>query len=138
MAARSRRAEQIIVPALDILQSVPILGFLTFTVTFFMHLFPGQQLGVECAAVFAIFTSQAWNMAFSFYSSMKSIPREMHEVAEVYRWSWWQRFTQLELPYAAIGLVWNSMMSVAGAWFFLMACEMFVLNDRDLRLPGLG
>ncbi len=101
-------------------------------------LFPTRQLGVELGSILLIFTGQVWNMTFSFYSSLKNIPREMREVAEMYRWSWWQRFTQMELPYAAIGLVWNSMMSVAGGWFFLMACEMFVLGNRDLRLPGLG
>jgi NitT/TauT family transport system permease protein len=101
-------------------------------------LFPTRQLGIELGSILLIFTGQVWNMAFSFYSSLKTIPREMREVAQVYRWSWWQRFVQLEMPYAAIGLIWNSMMSVAGGWFFLIACEMFVLKDRDLRLPGLG
>ena len=102
-------------------------------------LFPTRQFGIELGSILLIFTGQVWNMTFSFYSSLKSIPREMREVAVIYRWSWWQRFTQMELPYATIGLVWNSMMSVAGGWFFLMACEMFVLGDRDLRLarPGL-
>jgi NitT/TauT family transport system permease protein len=101
-------------------------------------LFPTRQIGVELGSILLIFTGQVWNLAFSFYSSLKNIPKEMHEVAAVYRWSWWQRFTQMELPYAAVGLVWNSMMSVAGGWFFLMACEMFTLGNRDLRLPGLG
>ena len=93
---------------------------------------------MELGAILLIFTGQVWNMTFSVYSSMKNIPREMLEAAQVYRLSWWQKLIQLELPYAAIGLVWNSMMSVAGGWFFLMACEMFVLGNRDLRLPGLG
>jgi len=101
-------------------------------------LFPGRQLGVEAGAILLIFTGQVWNMAFSFYASLKSIPKEMREAATVYRFSWWQRFIEMELPFAAIGLVWNSMMSVAGGWFFLMACEMFVLGARDFRLPGLG
>ena len=101
-------------------------------------LFPHRQLGAELGCIVLILTGQVWNMTFSFYSSLKSIPREMHEAAEIYRLSWWQRLWQMELPYAAIGLVWNSIMSVAGAWFFLMACEMFVLGNRDLRLPGLG
>ena len=101
-------------------------------------LFPSRQLGVEMGAILLIFTGQVWNMAFSFYASLKSIPREMREAAKIYRFSWWQRFTEVELPFAAIGLVWNSMMSVAGGWFFLMACEMFVLGSRDFRLPGLG
>ena len=101
-------------------------------------LFPHSQLGVELGCIVLILTGQVWNMTFSFYSSLKSIPRDMHEAAEIYRLSWWQRLWQMELPYAAIGLIWNSIMSVAGAWFFLMACEMFVLGNRDLRLPGLG
>jgi NitT/TauT family transport system permease protein len=101
-------------------------------------LFPGRQLGVEAGAILLIFTGQVWNMAFSFYASLKSIPSEMREAAKVYGFSWWQRFIEMELPFAAIGLVWNSMMSVAGGWFFLMACEMFVLGSRDFRLPGLG
>src|SRR5262249_39154202 len=101
-------------------------------------LFPRWRFGVGCGSILLIFTGQVWNMAFSFYSSLKSIPRELREVARIYRFSWLQRFTQLELPYAAIGVGWNSMMSVAGGWFFLMACEMFVLGARDFRLPGLG
>src|SRR3989449_8584898 len=101
-------------------------------------LFPRRQLGIELGSILLIFTGQAWNIAFSFYSSLKSIPRELDDAARVYRFSRWHRFTELELPYAAIGLVWNSMMSVAGGWFFLMACEMFVLGPRDFRLPGLG
>ena len=101
-------------------------------------LFPSRQLGVELGSILLIFTGQVWNMTFSVYSSLKSIPRELLEAAQVFRLNWWQKFVQLELPYAAIGLVWNSMMSVAGGWFFLMACEMFVLGNRDLRLPGLG
>src|SRR5260370_13341918 len=101
-------------------------------------LFPSRQLGIELGSILLIFTGQVWNMTFSVYSSIKSIPQEMLEAARVYRLSWWQRLTQLELPYAAIGLVWNSMISVAGGWFFLMACEMFVLGNRDFRLPGLG
>jgi NitT/TauT family transport system permease protein len=101
-------------------------------------LFPGRQLGVELGAILLIFTGQVWNMAFSFYASLKSIPKEMREAATIYRFSWWQRFTELELPSSAIGLVWNSMMSVAGGWFALMVCEMFVLGTRDFRLPGLG
>ena len=95
-------------------------------------------MGVELGSILLIFTGQVWNMTFSFYSSLKNIPREMREAARVYHFSWFQRFVQMELPYASIGLIWNSMMSVAGGWFFLMACEMFVLGDRDLRLPGLG
>ncbi len=103
-----------------------------------ISLVPGRQLGIELGAILLIFTGQVWNMAFSFYSSLKSLPRELREASGVFRFSAWQRFWQLELPYSAIGLVWNSMVSVAGGWFFLMACEMFVLGDRDFRLPGLG
>src|SRR5579859_5395027 len=101
-------------------------------------LFPQRQIGLELGAILLIFTAQFGNMAFSFYSSLKSIPNEMREAARLYRFSWWQSFVQMEFPYAVIGLVWNSMMSVAGGWFFLMACEMFVLGKRDFRLPGLG
>jgi len=138
-AAYNPRVERFLIPILDTLQSIPVLSFLPAVMLSMVALFPTRQLGIELGSILLIFTGQVWNMAFSFYSSLKSIPREMHEVADVYRWSWWQKFTQLELPYATIGLVWNSMMSVAGAWFFLMACEMFVLSDqRDFRLPGLG
>jgi NitT/TauT family transport system permease protein len=137
-AAYSARIERFMIPALDTLQSIPVLSFLPPVMLAMAALFPARQLGIELGSILLIFTGQVWNMAFSFYSSLKSIPREMHEVAEVYRWGRWQKFTQMELPFATIGLVWNSMMSLAGAWFFLMACEMFVLNDHDLRLPGLG
>ena len=126
------------IPLLDTLQSIPVLSFLPTVMIAMVALFPSRQLGVELGSIVLIFTGQVWNMAFSVYSSMKNIPREMLEASEVYRLSGWQKFVQLELPYSAIGLIWNSMMSVAGAWFFLMACEMFVLGNRDLRLPGLG
>jgi NitT/TauT family transport system permease protein len=138
IAAYNTRAEKFMLPLLDTLQSIPVLSFLPGVMLAMVSLFPTRQLGVELGSILLIFTGQVWNMTFSFYSSLKSIPLEMREVAEVYRWSWWQRFTQMEFPYAIIGLVWNSMMSVAGGWFFLMACEMFTLGDRDLRLPGLG
>jgi NitT/TauT family transport system permease protein len=138
VAAYNARAERYMIPLLDTLQSIPVLSFLPPVMVAMVALFPSRQLGVELGSILLIFTGQVWNMTFSFYSSLKSIPREMQEAAAVYRWSWWQRFIQMELPYSAIGLVWNSMMSVAGGWFFLMACEMFVLGDRDLRLPGLG
>jgi NitT/TauT family transport system permease protein len=137
-AAYNARAERFLIPLLDTLQSIPVLSFLPGVMVAMVALFPTRQFGIELGSILLIFTGQVWNMTFSFYSSLKSIPAEMREVARVYRWSWWQRFTQMELPYAAIGLVWNSMMSVAGGWFFLMACEMFTLGDRDLRLPGLG
>jgi len=138
IAAYNPKAERIMIPLLDILQSIPVLSFLPGVMLAMVALFPRHQIGVEMGAILLIFTGQVWNMAFSFYSSLKSIPRDMREAAKIYRFNWYQRFTQFELPYAAIGLVWNSMMSVAGGWFFLMACEMFVLGDRDFRLPGLG
>ena len=138
IAATNRRAERVLVPILDILQSIPILSFLPPVVLALAGLFPRSGLGVEIAAVILVFTSQAWNMTFSFYNSMLTVPRELREVARLYRLSPWQRFRQLELPYAAVGLVWNSMMSWAGGWFFLMAAEMFSLGSRSFRLPGLG
>jgi NitT/TauT family transport system permease protein len=138
IAAYNPRAERFMIPLLDVLQSIPVLSFLPGVMLAMVALFPGRQLGVEAGAILLIFTGQVWNMVFSFYASLKSIPKEMREAAKVYRFTWWQRFVEMELPYAAIGLVWNSMMSVAGGWFFLMACEMFVLGARDFRLPGLG
>jgi NitT/TauT family transport system permease protein len=134
IAAYRPRAERFMIPLLDVLQSIPVLSFLPGVMLAMAALFPGRQLGVELGAVLLIFTGQVWNMAFSFYASLKSIPREMREAATIYRFNWWQRFLQIELPFATIGLVWNSMMSVAGAWFFLMACEQF----GNFRLPGLG
>src|SRR6202161_3609793 len=138
IAAYNPRAEGFMIAVLDILQSIPVLSFLPGVMLAMVSLIPGRQLGIELGAILLIFTGQVWNMAFSFYSSLKSLPRELREAAGVFRFSAWQRFWQLELPYSAIGLVWNSMVSVAGGWFFLMACEMFVLGDRDFRLPGLG
>jgi NitT/TauT family transport system permease protein len=138
VAAHNAKAERFLIPLLDTLQSIPVLSFLPPVMVAMVALFPARQLGVELGSILLIFTGQVWNMTFSVYSSMKNIPREMIEAAQTYRLSWWQRFIQLELPYSAIGLIWNSMMSVAGGWFFLMACEMFVLENRDLRLPGLG
>ena len=138
IAAYNAKAERFMIPLLDTLQSIPVLSFLPGVMVSMVALFPTRQLGVELGCIVLIVTGQVWNMTFSFYSSLKSIPNEMREAAKVYGLSWWQRFLQMELPYAAIGLIWNSMMSVAGAWFFLMACEMFVLGNRDLRLPGLG
>jgi NitT/TauT family transport system permease protein len=137
-AAKSERAAKILLPLLDILQSIPVLSFLPGVMLAMVALFPHSQIGLELGCILLIFTGQAWNIAFSFYASLKGIPRELDEAARLYRFSAWQRFTELELPFAAIGLVWNSMMSVAGGWFFLMACEMFVLGTRDFRLPGLG
>ena len=138
LAASSRRAEIIMVPLLDILQSIPVLSFLPGVMLAMVALFPHSQFGLELGSILLIFTGQVWNIAFSFYSSLKTVPRELHEAAVIYRFSRWQRFAELDLPFSTIGLVWNSMMSVAGGWFFLMACEMFVLGSRDFRLPGLG
>ena len=138
IAASSRRAEIIMVPLLDILQSIPVLSFLPGVMLAMVAIFPHSQFGVELGSILLIFTGQVWNIAFSFYSSLKTIPRELNEAAKIYRFSRWQRFAELDLPFSTIGLVWNSMMSVAGGWFFLMACEMFVLGNRDFRLPGLG
>ena len=138
LAAKNRKAGLLIVPALDILQSVPILGFLTFTVTFFMGLFPGRQLGVECAAIFAIFTSQAWNMAFSFYQSLRTIPNDLDEVSRQFGFSAWRRFVRLELPFATPGLVWNVMMSMSGGWFFVVASEAITVGKTTIALPGIG
>ncbi len=138
VAAHSSRAERLMIPVLDTLQSIPVLCFLPAVMIAMVALFPTAQLGVELGSILLIFTGQVWNMAFSVYSSLKNIPREMMEAAQLYRLSWWQRLMQVELPNMAIGLIWNSMMSVAGGWFSLMVCEMFVLGNRDLRLPGLG
>lgn len=138
VAANNPKAERFMIPLLDVLQSIPVLSFLPGVMLAMVALFPRHQIGVEFGSILLIFTGQVWNMAFSFYASLKSIPREMRDASRIYRFSAWQRFTQVELPFASIGLVWNSMMSVAGGWFFLMACEMFVLGKRDFRLPGLG
>ena len=138
IAARSRRAEIVLVPLLDILQSIPVLSFLPGVMLAMVALFPRHQIGVELGSILLIFTGQVWNIAFSFYSSLKTQPRELREAAIIYRFSPWQKFMQLDLPFSTIGLVWNSMMSVSGGWFFLMACEMFVLGNRDFRLAGLG
>jgi NitT/TauT family transport system permease protein len=137
-AAYHPRVEVFMIAVLDILQSIPVLSFLPGVMLVMVSLLPTRQLGVEMGAILLIFTGQVWNMAFSFYSSIRSIPRELREASQIYGFTAWQRFWQLELPFSAIGLVWNSMVSVAGGWFFLMACEMFVLGDRDFRLPGLG
>ncbi|HTW27918.1 MAG TPA: ABC transporter permease subunit [Acetobacteraceae bacterium] len=138
LAAKSRRAGMILVPALDILQSVPILGFLSFTVVFFMNLFPGRVLGAEFAAIFAIFTSQAWNMAFSFYQSLKTVPRDLDEAAIAFHLTPWQRFWRLEVPFAMPGLVWNTMMSMSGGWFFVVASEAISVGNTTWKLPGIG
>jgi len=137
-AAKDSRAEKLLIPILDILQSIPVLGFMPGVVLALVALFPHSNLGLEMAAVIMIFTGQAWNMTFSLYHSLKSVPADMQEAATVYGFSWWQRFKWVELPYGTTGLVWNSMMSMAGGWFFLMITEAFKLGDQDFRLPGLG
>ncbi len=138
VAAGSRTAERLMLPLLDILQSIPILSFMPGVVLGLAALFPGRTLGLEIAAIILIFTSQAWNLAFSFHQSLLTIPRELSEAAAVYRLGFWRRFTRLELPFGAISLIANSMMSWAGGWFFLMASEQFTLGSSNLRLPGLG
>ena len=138
LAAKVRAAEKVLVPLLDILQSIPIMGFLSITVTGFIALFPGSLLGVECAAIFAIFTSQAWNMAFSLYQSLRTVPSELQEAARVFQLSGWQRFWRLELPFAMPGLLWNMMMSMSGGWFFVVASEAISVANQDIKLPGIG
>ena len=138
IAAHSRPAEIVMVPLLDVLQSIPVLSFLPGVMLAMVAIFPHRQAGAELGSIVLIFTGQVWNIAFSFYSSLKTIPRDLQEAVTIYRFGKWQRFLELDLPFSAIGLVWNSMMSVAGGWFFLMACEMFVLGNRDFRLQGLG
>jgi NitT/TauT family transport system permease protein len=138
IAAYNPRIEPWMVAVLDILQSIPVLSFLPPVVLAMVALVPGHQMGIEMGVILLIFTGQVWNLAFSFYSSLKSIPREMVEATRIYRYSGWQRFWQLEMPYAAIGLVWNSIVSVAGGWFALIFCETFTMGDRNFQLPGLG
>jgi len=138
VAAKSVRARKVMLPLLDILQSVPVLGFLSITVTGFLALFPGSLLGVECASIFAIFTAQAWNMTFGFYHSLITIPAELQEAASVYGMNRWQRFTKVELPSSAIGLMWNSMMSFGGGWFFVAQSEAISVMNKNIKLPGLG
>ncbi len=138
LAAKNRWAERVLVPLLDILQSIPVLGFLSATITALMALFPGSLLGVEMASILAIFTGQVWNMTFSFYNSLKTIPKDMVEASEVLQLNWWQRFVKLEVPFSMIGLVWNSMMSFGGGWFFLAASEAISVLGQDIRLPGVG
>ncbi|PJM98031.1 sulfonate ABC transporter permease [Streptomyces sp. CB01201] len=137
-AAKSRRLERILIPALDILQSVPVLGFLTVAVSGFIALFPGSMLGLECASIFAIFTSQAWNMTFGFYQSLTSLPRELDELSRSFRFTRWMRFWKVELPSGMISLVWNGMLSFGGGWFFLVASEAISVNNKDYALPGVG
>src|SRR6202051_571154 len=137
-AAKSARAEKLLVPILDILQSVPILGFISITVVFFMSLVPGRVLGAEFAAIFAIFTSQAWNMAFSFYQSLRTVPHELQEAAASFRLTPWMRFWRLEVPFAMPALLWNMMMSMSGSWFFVVASESISVGHTNIALPGVG
>jgi len=138
LAAKNRRAEKVLIPILDILQSVPVLGYISFTVTFFIALFPGRVLGAELAAIFAIFTSQAWNMTFSFYQSMTTVPHDLEEVASSFHLTGWQRFWKLEVPFSMPGMIWNMMMSMSGGWFFVVASEAITVGNNTVTLPGVG
>lgn len=138
LAARNRKAEQIIIPAIDILQSVPVLSFLSITITGFIALFPGSLLGPECAAIFVIFTAQVWNMVLGFYQSLKTIPHDLREAADMFQLSAWQRFWKLEVPYSMSGLIWNMMMSMSASWFFVVLSEAISVAHQNIRLPGVG
>jgi NitT/TauT family transport system permease protein len=138
LAQKSRRAEMLLIPALDILQSVPVMSFATFTLAFFLNLFPGNVIGAELASVFEVFTAQAWNMTFSFYQSLKTVPRDLSDVSDSMRLGGWRRFWTLEAPYAAPGLIWNAMMSMSGAWFFVVASEAISVGRTSITLPGVG
>ncbi len=138
IAAKNRRAEKIMIPILDILQSIPVLGFMPSVLLALIALFPDSNLGLELTAIIMIFTGQVWNMTFSFYHSLRTIPQELCEAAKIYGFGWWRTFWKLELPFAAIPLVWNSIIGVAGGWFFLTICETFKLGENDFRLPGIG
>src|SRR5579863_10065435 len=138
LAAKNKYAERILIPLLDILQSVPILGFISVTVVFFMELAPGRVLGAEYAAIFAIFTSQAWNMAFSFYQSLRTIPTELEEASRNFRLSGWMKFWRLDVPFAMPQLIWNMMMSMSGSWFFVVASEAISVGNTTVTLPGVG
>jgi NitT/TauT family transport system permease protein len=138
LAAKNRQAERIIIPALDILQSLPVLGFLSITVVGFISLFPGSLLGPECASIFAIFTSQAWNMTFSFYQSLRTVPADLQEAGSLFRLSAWQRFWRIEVPFATPALLWNAMMSMSAGWFFVVASEAISVSNQHISLPGIG
>jgi NitT/TauT family transport system permease protein len=138
LAAKSRRAEVVLVPLLDILQSIPVLGYIPFIVPVFLSLFPGRVAGAEAAVVFAIFTAQAWNMTFSFYQSLRTVPRDLEEATRGFHFSAWLRFWRLEVPFAMPGLIWNMMMSMSGSWFFIVAVEAITINNRTIFLPGIG
>jgi NitT/TauT family transport system permease protein len=138
LAAKSRHLELVLIPILDILQSVPVLGYISFTVVFFMSLFPGQVLGAELACMFAIWTSQVWNMTFSFYQSLRTLPLDLVETSRSFRFSAWQRFWRLEVPFSMPGLIWNMMMSMSGSWFFVVASEAITVGVNKITLPGIG
>lgn len=138
LAAKSKLAEKIIIPFIDIMQSVPVLGFLSFTVLLFIRLFPGSQLGPECAAIFAIFTSQVWNMTLSFYQSLRMLPSDLREAAAMFNLGPWQKFWRIEVPFATPGLIWNTMMSLSAGWFFVVASEAISVANQNIRLPGIG
>lgn len=138
LAAKSKLAEKFIIPFIDIMQSVPILGFLSITILAFIYLFPGSRLGPECAAIFAIFTSQVWNMALCFYQSLRTVPKEFNEAAAMYHLSAWQRFWRVEVPFATPSLIWNTMMSLSAGWFFVVASEAISVNNQNIALPGIG
>jgi NitT/TauT family transport system permease protein len=138
LAAKSRRAEMVLIPLLDVLQSVPVLGYLSFTVVFFVSLSPDRLFGAELAAIFAIFTSQAWNMTFSFFQSLRTVPTDLDEASRGFRFSAWQRFWRVEVPFAMPGLIWNTMMSMSGGWFFVVASEAIAVGNLQLSLPGIG
>src|SRR5262245_16295375 len=138
LAAKVRRAEVLLVPVLDILQSVPILGFISATIVLFMAVFPGSLLGAESAAIFAIFTSQAWNMAFSFYQGLRTVPKDLDEASRSFRLSAWLRFWRVDVPFAMPGLIWNMMMSMSGGWFFVVAAEAIAVGNTTIQLPGIG
>lgn len=138
LAAKNRRAEQVIIPAIDILQSIPVLSFLSITVTGFIHLFPQSLLGPECASIFAIFCAQVWNMTFGFYQSLKTLPHDLNEVSSMFRLSAWQRFWKLEVPFSMSGLLWNMMISMSASWFFVVLSEAISVAHQNIRLPGVG
>src|SRR5215467_2157863 len=137
-AAKSPKAERILIPLLDILQSIPVLGFLPALVLALIALFPRTNTGLELACIIMIFTGQVWNMTFSFYSSLKSVPSDFNEVSAVIGLNAWEKLRKVELPFSAMNLVWNSLLSMSGGWFFLSVCEAFTLGDQEYRLPGIG
>lgn len=137
-AAKSRSAEKLIIPLIDILQSVPILSFLSITIVGFIALFPNSLLGPECAAIFVIFTSQAWNMALGFYQTLRTVPHDLHEAADMFHLSAWQRFWRVEVPFSMSGLLWNCMMSMSASWFYVVLSEAISVSGQEIRLPGIG